>query len=264
MRRQGFTLIELLVVIAIIAILAAILFPVFAKAREKARQTSCLSNVRQLATAMLSYAQDYDEGLPTHETPCSAGRNGQYCGKDWYESIEPYMKNRQILWCPSASNTWSWKANCYPGLGGGTNFNCTYGYSTAISEAPFVAAWWGDAWRAGIWQLAALKAPAKIMLCADSWSSRLVPSGSTGSFGSINTFVAFANWSGSQPFDGVSCGCWPAIVDLKAALKYSRHNGGSNLNFADGHAKWYKAEMIRVDCTGTAPIISCNGILNAD
>jgi len=64
MTRRGFTLIELLVVIAIIAILAAILFPVFAKAREKARQSSCLSNLRQLATATLSYTQDYDETFP--------------------------------------------------------------------------------------------------------------------------------------------------------------------------------------------------------
>src|SRR5437879_6040384 len=63
-RRAGFTLIELLVVIAIIAILAAILFPVFAMAREKARQTSCLSNARQMGTALMAYAQDYDENIP--------------------------------------------------------------------------------------------------------------------------------------------------------------------------------------------------------
>ena len=64
MSRRGFTLIELLVVIAIIAILAAILFPVFAKAREKARQASCLSNVKQMCLALMQYAQDYDETLP--------------------------------------------------------------------------------------------------------------------------------------------------------------------------------------------------------
>ena len=67
MRKQGFTLIELLVVIAIIAILASILFPVFARAREKARQTSCLSNMKQLGLACSMYAQDYDELLPTED-----------------------------------------------------------------------------------------------------------------------------------------------------------------------------------------------------
>ena len=69
MSRRGFTLIELLVVIAIIAILAAILFPVFAKAREKARQTSCLSNVKQLGLGLMMYAQDYDEKLPSYLPP---------------------------------------------------------------------------------------------------------------------------------------------------------------------------------------------------
>jgi prepilin-type N-terminal cleavage/methylation domain-containing protein/prepilin-type processing-associated H-X9-DG protein len=91
MRRAGFTLIELLVVIAIIAILAAILFPVFAKAREKARQASCLSNVRQMATAWLSYAQDYDECLPPQYW------NGRY----WAAIITPYVKNTMIFLCPS-------------------------------------------------------------------------------------------------------------------------------------------------------------------
>ena len=90
--RRGFTLIELLVVIAIIAILAAILFPVFAKAREKARQSSCLSNVKQLALAQMQYIQDYDECLPY-----SQYENGKY----WYQVMEPYLKNTQILYCPS-------------------------------------------------------------------------------------------------------------------------------------------------------------------
>jgi prepilin-type N-terminal cleavage/methylation domain-containing protein/prepilin-type processing-associated H-X9-DG protein len=96
--RRGFTLIELLVVIAIIAILAAILFPVFAQAREKARQTSCLSNVKELGLAALMYAQDYDETLPRNR---GGGSSGAYIGPYWHQIIEPYIKNRQIYRCPS-------------------------------------------------------------------------------------------------------------------------------------------------------------------
>ena len=91
----GFTLIELLVVIAIIAILAAILFPVFAQAREKARQASCLSNNKQYATATLMYLQDYDEGFPM-----SAYLNGT-CVATFYWEVVPYVKNDQVTLCPS-------------------------------------------------------------------------------------------------------------------------------------------------------------------
>lgn len=99
MRRYGFTLIELLVVIAIIAILAAILFPVFAKAREKARQTSCLNNLKQIATAFLSYAQDYDECMPKNATYNAL--LGSYAS--WSAGpVDAYIKNTQIFNCPSA------------------------------------------------------------------------------------------------------------------------------------------------------------------
>lgn len=93
-RRAGFTLIELLVVIAIIAILAAILFPVFARAREKARQTSCLNNMKQLGTAMMMYTSDYDERF------VSTDDNWR-----WYTLIYPYVANDQILQCPSLDDT---------------------------------------------------------------------------------------------------------------------------------------------------------------
>jgi prepilin-type N-terminal cleavage/methylation domain-containing protein/prepilin-type processing-associated H-X9-DG protein len=103
MKRRGFTLIELLVVIAIIAILAAILFPVFAKAREKARQTSCLSNLKQVALAQLMYIQDYDEMLLyawCWDSALGTATHPTY----WYEVIQPYMKNVQALKCPSVSS----------------------------------------------------------------------------------------------------------------------------------------------------------------
>jgi len=114
-RRGGFTLIELLVVIAIIAILAAILFPVFAKAREKARQTSCLSNLKQLALGCLQYAQDYDEMMPSvnigpylnwPQTPPFNDWDwtvGWGYWQSWPWQIYPYVKNTQVFRCPSNS-----------------------------------------------------------------------------------------------------------------------------------------------------------------
>jgi len=110
MRRSGFTLIELLVVIAIIAILAAILFPVFAKAREKARQSSCASNIKQLGLAVQQYLQDYDETTPQAAINMGAGNavypngsTGQYYL--WYHPLQPYIKNFQVLNCPSYGGT---------------------------------------------------------------------------------------------------------------------------------------------------------------
>jgi prepilin-type N-terminal cleavage/methylation domain-containing protein/prepilin-type processing-associated H-X9-DG protein len=101
--RRGFTLIELLVVIAIIAILAAILFPVFARAREKARQANCLSNVKQMTLGALMYVQDYDERFPRYFLPYPS-----QTGRQWYWTqtnggglIDPYIKNAQISRCPS-------------------------------------------------------------------------------------------------------------------------------------------------------------------
>ncbi len=99
MSRRGFTLIELLVVIAIIAILAAILFPVFARAREKARQASCSSNHKQVALGWLMYAQDYDERAPYMNTA-----DPTY-GRVWIQTkLEPYIKNKQLWECPSYDN----------------------------------------------------------------------------------------------------------------------------------------------------------------
>lgn len=124
-RIRGFTLIELLVVIAIIAILAAILFPVFARAREKARQTSCLSNLKQLGLALQMYAQDYDETFPWY---CHIPLTGyddkvSHGGFTAYSAILPYCKNAQIFACPSQR-----PAPTYTGWGDGVTFTSSYGF----------------------------------------------------------------------------------------------------------------------------------------
>jgi prepilin-type N-terminal cleavage/methylation domain-containing protein/prepilin-type processing-associated H-X9-DG protein len=110
-RKHGFTLIELLVVIAIIAILAAILFPVFARARENARRSTCQSNLKQIMLGVLQYAQDYDERLPIYRWR-NAAIPSVWVDRDdssandrhfWLEAIQPYLKNTQMLFCPSQS-----------------------------------------------------------------------------------------------------------------------------------------------------------------
>src|SRR5712692_9762187 len=102
-KRNGFTLIELLVVIAIIAILAAILFPVFAQARDKARQATCLSNGKQIGLAQMMYAQDYDETFsPSRFQNGGCTITGSAIGgSQWNMRILPYTKNEQIFACPS-------------------------------------------------------------------------------------------------------------------------------------------------------------------
>src|SRR5579859_3810893 len=100
--RRAFTLIELLVVIAIIAILAAILFPVFAQARESARKTSCLSNTKQINTALQMYTQDYDEMVALNITSSPGNPINT-----WQDLAQPYMKNYNIILCPDSPGAWN-------------------------------------------------------------------------------------------------------------------------------------------------------------
>ena len=149
--RRGFTLIELLVVIAIIAILAAILFPVFAKAREKARQSSCGSNVKQIMLALISYSQDYDELLPRgyYYVPPT------YATTDWLSwahLIYPYVKNEQLFTCPSYRTAVFVNANKGCGSGGYGYNDALYGVALgqitdasgiiAVSDCTYYSMWW--------------------------------------------------------------------------------------------------------------------------
>ncbi len=222
--RRGFTLIELLVVIAIIAILAAILFPVFARAREKARQTSCLSNVKQQMTAFKMYNQDYDGRFPAVRVRAAAGwtaPNGDTATPawvPWFCGVEPYMKNSQIMNCPSVSLNWD----------GGASFNNVgYGYNE------YFAAWYdklSGGWRVPINE-GQLQFPAESMVIADK--------GDTGIY-YLDTTVTYA-WS--RP--GLDPGTLAS--DGRADIALDRHNEGANCGFADGHGKWFKGSAIPPD-----------------
>ncbi len=124
-RKAGFTLIELLVVIAIIAILAAILFPVFASARESARRTSCLSNVKQIGSAMMMYQQDYDELTPSVYVAYSPTT----AYMDVTTLIQPYLKNRQALFCPDRDESLCLPSDGTPTSAGSDKPCIGYGYN---------------------------------------------------------------------------------------------------------------------------------------
>ncbi len=210
-KARGFTLIELLVVIAIIAILAAILFPVFARAREKARQTSCLSNVKQWSLGIMMYAQDYDERLPITMEPDDHG--GSIVLHMWFSGLDPYIRNEQIRWCPSDSD-----------IGNDADLHGSYlmnglltvgGRPMHIAQKPAETILMAE--RAANWRNLPDNDPTDEFspyydLCYDSWE----PNGS---------------WSAGTI-------AWPPVFG--ELLDTERHNGGANYGFLDGHAKWMR------------------------
>ena len=199
---RGFTLIELLVVIAIIAILAAILFPVFAKAREKARQASCQSNLKQYATAELMYAQDYDGRLPNPRTSYDA--NGNII--DWEYILIPYTKNWQLGSCPSfgprrASGCAAGDWTNVPGAGNLGGIICGYGFNTVLYNLTD----------------SEIYKPAETIMICDS-ACKVDPHD-----GRIN-------------FPGEA---YPTTYFHSGVAR--THNEGANFAFCDGHVKWMRA-----------------------
>ncbi len=247
--RRGFTLIELLVVIAIIAILAAILFPVFARAREKARQTSCLSNMKQIGLASVMYAADYD-GTYVNNWLHDAAMNGY----SWLEMIQPYTKNWAVFACPSM--TYAAGAvvrltpehlrirTCLIGMGrasaahpwvGGYCLNVgNYQYylgSPGTYPPGGDAGGYGPGGDAGNLYAQVtdemIPAPAQTVQFAEGFSRCLMINGPWHTGWPMP-------WSGGNP----ACPC--------DQLRYD-HNDGSNLAFADGHAKWLSKGTIKGD-----------------
>jgi prepilin-type N-terminal cleavage/methylation domain-containing protein/prepilin-type processing-associated H-X9-DG protein len=217
--RRGFTLTELLVVIAIIAILAAILFPVFAQAREKARQTTCLSNMRQVGLGLTMYTQDYDEILP-HNRADVPQFGDPRAAPNFLSAIIPYTKSRAIFYCPGSVPATS--------LG--------YDKSTACSELS-CSNLHGNAVVMGR-ALSAMPTPADIVYLDEnrirSHAAWLRPA-------LMNKKEQFSYWH----FD--------AGLPPKTEQYLNVHNGGGNLVFVDGHVKYKSYKQLRSSDFGLTP-----------
>ena len=215
-RNSAFTLIELLVVIAIIAILEAILFPVFAQAREKARSTACLSNLKQLGTATQMYVQDYDETLffRASATNPSVSRSGAIVPSAqqppvlWWNAIQPYAKNTQILRCPSDPAPAPSKD-----ITGALTILRSY---IALRAAESLT-------------LAQVDYPAEAIVFIDKWHITVGP---------IRKAIT-DSWI--EPFNG-DFDYYPTYHRMKIAG--DRHSEGLNCTFFDGHAKWFKRQAV--------------------
>jgi prepilin-type N-terminal cleavage/methylation domain-containing protein/prepilin-type processing-associated H-X9-DG protein len=197
--QRGFTLIELLVVIAIIAILASILFPVFARARENARRSSCSSNLKQIGLGLMQYTQDYDEAFPLYYNAAAVNPMG------WAEQVQPYIKSSQLFKCPSGLGTAS-----------ATPTDPTY---SDYALNMMLSSDNGGNYVKGL-SLAAITQPTLTVMVMDN---------------TAGTSMNFAWGCGHY----AACSLFPegfAAFSDKAGI---RHLDGQNYAFADGHVKWY-------------------------
>jgi prepilin-type N-terminal cleavage/methylation domain-containing protein/prepilin-type processing-associated H-X9-DG protein len=258
--KKAFTLIELLVVIAIIAILAAILFPVFAQARESARTISCLSNVKEISLGVTMYVQDYDERFPMWISTAAA--NGQpgdvsnalygktdpdgggytYNYTGWDKMVAPYLKNRAIFHCPDTfgpGNDWSNPAKDNTDWTGTTNY--------AINARLAGHSW--NSWTVPA-KMASIQWPAVAILIAEDGGQT-----STGATTADNNNDGAGEWgwSGDQKAALFSDAGSNAVPGPRV-----HHKGGANYGFADGHAKWYSGGAMGIQNVGTTTI---NGIV---
>jgi prepilin-type N-terminal cleavage/methylation domain-containing protein/prepilin-type processing-associated H-X9-DG protein len=208
-KRAGFTLIELLVVIAIIAILAAILFPVFARARENARRASCQSNLKQIGLGIAQYTQDYDEKMPS----IIVYPNTYYT--TWAQIIMPYVKSTQLFSCPSATvRSTSLQSNWNGTASAGGDPNYGYNVGTGASTTSGMA-------------LASINNPSELLVLADNGpGANANPPANTSGYYTTWYDQAHPSWT------------------TNVGLPVPRHLEGTNVGYADGHVKWQKTSVL--------------------
>jgi len=218
-RAKGFTLIELLVVIAIISILAAILFPVFARARENARRASCMSNLKQMGIATMMYTQDYDERYPqslfasAQIPPDGISWNDGY----WYwpQMLYPYHKSTRVFYCPSSNES----DLTYPSIR-------NYGANTTVISYPISAT---------PTSLSSIQTPASTYMIMDSGAIRINAEYAK-VLASNNYYLPGAGSAGNP--------CTTTVTNAKSDCESGRHFEGVNVAFADGHVKWLKSTVL--------------------
>jgi prepilin-type N-terminal cleavage/methylation domain-containing protein/prepilin-type processing-associated H-X9-DG protein len=237
MKRKAFTLIELLVVIAIIAILAAILFPVFAKAREKARQISCLSNEKQLGIAALQYVQDYDEVYPCGQLYFGSA------GRGWAGQLYPYVKSTAVYTCPDDA----WHTLSLPTVSYALNFNfCTAqgGQIKPVQLSTLVAA----AQTVYLYEIndkevfgAAYGTVSNAGSCATNpdFSCEIFSGAGTATSGAYGSLDAGAQ----ETATGLLMNDGGPVPGTMMQDPLGRHSDGSNFLLADGHAKWLRQNV---------------------
>jgi prepilin-type N-terminal cleavage/methylation domain-containing protein/prepilin-type processing-associated H-X9-DG protein len=228
--RKGFTLIELLVTVAIISLLAAILFPVFARARENARRASCSSNLKQMGLALMQYVQDYDETFPPsvanlHTTPPGGcWISGTVWA--WPQLLYPYEHTTDFYWCPSGNSTL-----IYGNYGANERVIANTSNGIPILKQP------------------AIVAPAHLyaMMDAGSYTVR-----STVAVVTATKAVNYGSYFPGIGLLGSNCVISPAASGKSIDFQLSdcqggRHFGGVNMAFADGHVKWLKTAVINAN-----------------